>query len=851
MEQEKTIFQEVQERFDIIDVAEQLGIDLRRVGSTYRANSIAPDGGGENAFTVYPDSNSWFDFKLNIGGDITDLVAYYKFDGDKKQALLELMPERTRQIDRFLGERKKFEQDVEFYHKTIDEYLSLGKTDTLKTGHRYVEYLRSRGLTDEYIRKMKIGVDRNWRLFFPYWGISGKKPVYFITRRCVDQYGRENENSPKYIKPDAEKYPFLHNCPWGLHTLNRGNEFLFITEGQFDSMLLDQAGASVLAPNGGDFSDAWDDVINFAKQFKHVILAFDNDEAGQDFTFKAGKRLIKARIPFKCANFTGNDIAEFFQIGGKLDTLTRSATSGYCWIARKLTKRTSQNGVMLTGFADLSIAEREEVMSQFKEFLFDVAPLADDSDIEKIVYQVSEYFPADWLKATKKAAKKGPDELEYVQRVLERYNIKYDDRTGFYMYNKKGYWEHITPNEIKSLIIPVIGKKCTYTKLSAVTKLVMAQCQARELITDLDKLPVFSLKNLTLHLDYEHDKYFGTEHSPNDYVTMQASYNLIKDAKSTIFLPALHQIFDGNEDSITTLQEYFGYCMLNDCRFHKALFALGVGGNGKSVVTDVLRAMLGGLNQEGKGLVSATMLSKLGKDFRTMVLKNSWVNISSETDVRVDGAEANFKIITSGEPIEDSYKGKDPVTFISRTKLIINCNEFPIFNDTSKGTTRRMLFVKFPINFVDEPREGTNEQKLDADLVAKIINNPEEMAGILIWALEGLRRILKNKGFTITKTQKKLMREYELYTNPIASFIDEKGDFFFNDDGSDKEVQRSFFFNEFTEWMENSGEDKRLFSARRFYHLLENTFEAAGYPLIKYQDPDGLGWMYRTGRKIA
>ena len=125
------------------------------------------------------------------------------------------------------------------------------------------------------------------------------------------------------------------------------------------------------------------------------------------------------------------------------------------------------------------------------------------------------------------------------------------------------------------------------------------------------------------------------------------------------------------------------------------------------------------------------------------------------------------------------------------------------------------------------------------------------MAGILIWALEGLRRILKNKGFTITKTQKKLMREYELYTNPIASFIDEKGNLFFNDDGSDKEVQRSFFFNEFTEWMENSGEDKRLFSARRFYHLLENTFEAAGYPLIKYQDPDGLGWMYRTGRKIA
>ena len=535
---------------------------------------------------------------------------------------------------------------------------------------------------------------------------------------------------------------------------------------------------------------------------------------------------------------------------GSLETLTRSATSGYCWMARKLTNRPSRNGVMISGFSDLTVAEKEEVMSQFKEFLFEIAPMADDSDIEKIVYQVSEYFPADWLKATKKAAKKGPDEMEFVQRVLERYNLKYDDRTGLYIYNEKGYWEHITTNELRALIIPVIGKKCTYSKLAAVTKLVMAQCQARELITNLDKLPVLSLKNCTLHFDYEKAQFLTGEHSPNDYVTMQASYNLIKGANSSIFLPALHQIFDGNEDSITTLQEFFGYCLLNDCRYHKALFALGVGGNGKSVVTDVLRAMLGGLNQEGRGLVSATMLSKLGKDFRTMVLKNSWVNISSETDIRLDGAEANFKIITSGEPIEDSYKGKDPVTFMSRTKLIINCNEFPIFNDKSKGLSRRLLFLEFPVNFVDEPREGTNERKLDPDLVARITSNQEEMAAILLWAMQGLTRILKNKGFTITQTQKRLMREYDFYTNPILCFIEEKEHLLFDEEGHGREINRTLLYAEFSEWMGNSGEDKSSFSARRFYHSLENTFRAAGSCIRKYQE-HGLGWMYMAEAKIV
>ena len=203
--------------------------------------------------------------------------------------------------------------------------------------------------------------------------------------------------------------------------------------------------------------------------------------------------------------------------------------------------------------------------------------------------------------------------MEFVQCVLDRYNIKYDDRTGLYIYNEKGCLEHITTNELRALIISVIGKKCTYTKLAAGTKLIMAQCQARELITNLDKLPVLSLKNCTLHFDYDNAQFLTGEHSPNDYVTMQANHNLVKGAESSIFLPALEQIFDGNEDSITTLQEFFGCCLLNDCRYHKALFALGVSGSGNSVVTDVLRAMLGGLNQEGRCLVSAAMLSKLGK----------------------------------------------------------------------------------------------------------------------------------------------------------------------------------------------------------------------------------------------
>ena len=802
------IFQVVQERYNIVDVAQNLGIDLHRVGGSYRAGSIAHDGGGDNAFTVYPLSNRWWDFKLNIGGDITDLVAFVKFNGDKKAALIDLLPDFVQQIDPFMQERKKFMHNVEKFHSFL---FSEHSAHVLK-------YLHKRGLTDDYIHTVKLGINREIRIFIPYWDFSGKKIEYFITRRSVSIYGTENETSAKYKKASQKDFPFLHNSPCGLHTLARNNDALFITEGAFDAMLLDQSGASVLSPLGGDFSQNWDFVINSAKEFKFVILAFDNDSKGQDFTFQAAKKLIKNRIPFKCAVFLGKDIAEFFANGGSLNTLLNSTRSGYSWIANRFVEGKR--------FEELNINERDKIMDEFKALLMDIAPMSDKSDIEKIINQVKHFFPSEWLKAAKKDALAGPDEMVLAEKVIDNFNIKYDDRTGVYQYSERGCWSHITDNELKNIVVKVIGRKCTAAKMSAVTKLVKAASQSRELITKLDKLPIFSLKNYTLHFNYEKGLVDIKEHSQNDYVTTQAGYAFDKKAKSTIFLPALKQIFNGNEDSITTLQEFFGYVFLNDCRYHKALVALGCGGNGKSVITDVLRALLGGLNDEGKGLVSAVMLSKFSKDFRTMVLKNSWVNISSETDIRVDGAEANFKIITSGEPIEDSYKGKDPVTFLSRTKLIINCNEFPIFADKSKGLARRLLFLEFPVNFVDNPRQGTNEMKVDYDLVNSIINNPQEMAGILNWALKGLGRILKQSGFTITPSQKKLLEQFEHYNNPVLNFTEEKENLLYDEDGNGKEVPKSTLYSIFKEWTEKNGEN--IYSARYFYHTLENTIKAMG-----------------------
>ena len=222
-----SIFKEVQDRYNIVDVAESLGIRLHKVGSSFRADSIAGTGDGKEAFAIYEKTNSWYDFMLNIGGDITDLVACVKYNGDKYQALCELVPDckKSQDFKREISKRDEFAQDI----KRLSEDL-LNSNEHTRVEAR--EYLHSRGITDETIRELQIGLDFGFanqiRIRFPYWDIAGKIPCYYTTRA----FKGSQEN--KYMKASQQKYPFLKNSPLGLNTINRNNEFCIITEGMFD-----------------------------------------------------------------------------------------------------------------------------------------------------------------------------------------------------------------------------------------------------------------------------------------------------------------------------------------------------------------------------------------------------------------------------------------------------------------------------------------------------------------------------------------------------------------------------------------------------------------------------------------
>lgn len=205
-----------------------------------------------------------------------------------------------------------------------------------------------------------------------------------------------------------------------------------------------------------------------------------------------------------------------------------------------------------------------------------------------------------------------------------------------------------------------------------------------------------------------------------------------------------------------------------------------------------------------------------------------------ENDFR--GAEGVFKKIVAGEVLEDSYKFKNTIPFETRTKLMMACNFFPTINDTSNGFMRRWLIVELPMHYVAKgtARPCTNDRELDPYLKDKLL---QELPGIFNWIIAGLQRLLKQKGFTHTKQQDALIREFRAANNPLYSFVEEKLECF---SGSEQEhiVPRQTVFTMFAEWAENN----RIFPmpANRFYSNMKSVFNNLSMPF----DEDYDNWIF-------
>ncbi len=240
---------------------------------------------------------------------------------------------------------------------------------------------------------------------------------------------------------------------------------------------------------------------------------------------------------------------------------------------------------------------------------------------------------------------------------------------------------------------------------------------------ELNKTPVnlICVKNGILDLDNKKKEDFNS-----DYIFFnKLNVAYVKGAACTKFKQFLGSII--NKDDISFVKRMIGISLIRDARYHKSLMLYGKGGEGKSTLLKTIIAFL------GKENCSNMTLQQLGEDmFAPIQINGKLANICPDIPMKGLKNSSIFKGIVSGDRLTARNLHKPYISFTPYTKLMFSANKIPKTYDLSDAFFDRWVLITFKgKNFRDTGEAIENYEDI-------FISNPQEMSGILNWAIEGI-----------------------------------------------------------------------------------------------------------------
>lgn len=215
-----------------------------------------------------------------------------------------------------------------------------------------------------------------------------------------------------------------------------------------------------------------------------------------------------------------------------------------------------------------------------------------------------------------------------------------------------------------------------------------------------DHIILINVANGVVKLDLEQETCSLLVASPDYFFTSKLAARYDEDARCPWFKKTLRECLPDEQDRIAFIS-FFVTILIPDGRFETALACIGSGSDGKStLVLDGIANMIG-------EATSALTLEEICETNSHMVhlLLSSILNVGSELNgVKIESS-ANFKRVSSAEPITGNPKHKEPFVFRPNTKLCFLANNSPSFSRGSDAESRRLLFVHFTQQFLDEKKD--------------------------------------------------------------------------------------------------------------------------------------------------
>lgn len=738
---------EIKARTDLVSTAQSLGLNIRKSGdrcvSPLRAGATNP-----TSFCVRDDR--WFDFGSGQWGDVIDLVAEVKYNGDKGKAIKELARNAgldATDADGWWDYTNTLNNQIAFYQQKLTQ--------------EDFDYLHGRGLRDETIAALRIGRNHEGRLVIPY--IKNGYAAYYCTRAMPGCRFPES----KYRKMHTDTHNV--NIVWGWDSILRGGDTLVIAEGVFDAISFWQEGYPVLSAVTGFFSGKQiADVISAARQFKRVFFVYDNDKvshAGDKFAEKMARILLKERIPFVVGHVPDEykDVSEYYEAGEILQHLVNDAIPGLTFLCEKYTD-----------------------INELAKFLRPIALYnsveAAENAINDLQSRGGKFTAAEWSRLYKRVTSP-PSEKEVKDKVIRTHELLYVEEVGFYEWNGL-VWERIADNTVNAYCTAALGNFVSANRARNSAALIKYELSRSDIA--FDQAPVLTFKNGTLELET------GVFRKPDmtDYCSIVMDYDYDPNAKCPTWESFVSDVTNGDGIREENLQFIPGYALMPHCKYQKIFVLLGKGGNGKSVYLEIIQRLFGKRN------ITNVEPTGLAQEFQRVLIKDSLMNVSSDINSDLSKGEIREWMlkISDGASVQACYKGKTHITFEPRCKLVFACNTVPTA-EVVNGLERRFLFIDFPCKYVDDPdKNDPLQRKRDINIVDKLL---DELPGIFNWAYAGYKLLNKVGYFTETLEHADILSQFKTVSNPVEEFCDDRT--------FAGQMTRDEIYSWYRDWCENAG----------------------------------------------
>lgn len=250
----------------------------------------------------------------------------------------------------------------------------------------------------------------------------------------------------------------------------------------------------------------------------------------------------------------------------------------------------------------------------------------------------------------------------------------------------------------------------------------------------------------------------------------------------------LCSVWPQDPESIAALREWLGYLLTPDTKHQKIGMLIGPKRSGKGTIARVIRALLGPDN------VANPTLASLGTNFglAPLIGKPAAVITDARLSGRADIAQIVERLLSiSGEDGQTIDRKHLPaVTVRLPTRFTLISNELPRLTETSGALAGRMIVFQLTRSFY-----GKEDLGLEAKLMA-------ELPGILLWAIEGWKRLRDRGHFLQPKSGEPLVEELEELASPVGMFVKERCTV----DPSD-EVPVKTLFSEWRAWCQEKNRE--------------------------------------------